>query len=685
MSVAAEATPVDTTEVVLAQFRDYLAARKAERLLPRLDAIVAAMTQKEQGEIDKARHDAKLSALQGAEQQKEDLFIAYDHLELWSLSVDWAEKCWKPGERARVISQLGTAILHHVGIATEGFQMAVSNLMEKHESTTWQAFHDPLTGLFNRAGLQNRLDHLLTRTKHSNRLLAICLIDLNDFKPINDQYGHEAGDKVLQEIARRMEEQVRKGDLVARLGGDEFLVVLESLQSMERCEKVVDGLIRAISEPIALPGVQTAQRVHPSIGVVVHPLSNADDIEGLLQEADRAMYSAKEQKHHPGQSRWLLYDAKRDDLKEKKRKASKLFQNGIIHSYYQPIISLADGKVVAVEALARIANSDGKIHGPAEFTSVMNRSEEQLLTATMIENAVYNLVELEAETGYALRVSINVRPDMATTQFCQDIVLAALDERRFSPSRITLEIVEDAKFGNRRQAYQALSRLRSMGLRIAIDDIGIGYSSLSRFKEMPIDEIKLDQSFVRDLLEKPSGLSFVTSLRDLAQDMQVQFIAEGVEHPDILDALAVMGIPYGQGYAIARPMPYADLIRWLPTWEARRGQIFPVGQSNFGMYAYHNSIIKGVKRVLKQQNPSILNPETLADIHSCPVRTERLQDAAAHLAHQALHQALGKLAAEAIQGKIPDWEALEAAEREFSFTLVGNHRLLGGAGHGTKS
>jgi diguanylate cyclase (GGDEF)-like protein len=667
-----EQAPTDlSTDTILAQLRHHLLTTKqADRLVPRLDAIAAAQEQKELGETRKVRHEAKLSVLQGAQQQEEDLFIAYDHLELWSIGIEWAEQHWDKDERHRIVCEIGTVILHQIGLTAEGFQMAVSNLMEKHESTTWQAFHDPLTGLLNRAGLHNRLEHLLVRAKYSNRLLALCLIDLNDFKPINDQYGHEAGDQVLKEIARRMEGQVRKDDLVARLGGDEFLVVLESLQSVERCERVVDQLVRAIGAPIALPGVPVAQRVQPSIGVVVYPLSAAEDMEGLLNEADRAMYSAKEQKHRPGQSRWLLYDAKRDDTKEKRRKAQKLFQSGTIHSYYQPIVSLQDGTIVAVEALARIANSDGKIHGPSEFTAFMNRSEEQLLTATMIEYAVYDLIALEDETGYALGASINVRPDMATTEFCKNLVMAVLSERKFAPTRLTLEIVEDAQFGNRRQAYRALSGLRDMGLRIAIDDIGIGYASLSRFKEMPIDEIKLDQSFVRDLLDKPSGLSFVSALRDLAQDMQVQFVAEGVEHPDILDALAVMGIPYGQGFAIAKPMPYRDLRGWILEWEARKGQMFPAGKSHFGMYAYHNSITKGIKRVLMQKNLSILNPRTLADTTSCPICTAELQDPSIHSAHQQWHRAIGELAASVVDGDVPDWEAFEAVDQAFSAELA---------------
>ena len=173
MSAAVEATQRSNQQAIIAQFRDYLAERKADRLLARLEAITDALAQKDRGDTCKVRHEAKLSALQNAEQQKEDLFIVYDHLELWALAVEWVEHHWRPGERHRVISHLGTAILHQVGDTTEGFQMAVSNLMEKHESTTWQAFHDPLTGLFNRAGMQNRLEHLLARTKHSNRLLAV--------------------------------------------------------------------------------------------------------------------------------------------------------------------------------------------------------------------------------------------------------------------------------------------------------------------------------------------------------------------------------------------------------------------------------------------------------------------------------------------------------------------------------
>jgi len=661
----------ETIDSLLGGLREFLLEKDpGSRVITRLDELRKSLRREEENRLlpDPGKWGPKIVKVENSIKER---FSVYEHVQLWSASIQWTETYWPPEQRHRILKTLGDTILRSMGAAAEGLQNALAHIAEQHESSTWLAQHDHLTGLLNRAGLSEYLEEAMERALRNERLLALCLIDLNDFKPINDQYGHQAGDKVLQEIARRMEEHIRKIDAAARLGGDEFVVVLEALPSASHLEQAMERLIRALDHPISIPEVGMSRSVTPSIGVVIYPLSGTNEAETLLRQADRAMYSIKERKNHPDRKRWHLYDCTRDDLYDKKREASLLFKYGEIIPYYQPIVRLSDGEVTGVEALARIVDAEGKLHGPAEFTTVMSKSEDRFLTAFMLDQAVSHLERMQKEQGIRIHASINMRPDLAATQFCQDIVIAAIEGRDVDASRITIEIVETEQFSNRLTAYTALSQLRALGVRVAIDDIGTGHASLARLKEMPVDEIKLDQTFVRELLEKPSGLAFVSAMRDLAQDMGVDFVAEGVEHLEILDALALIGIPHGQGFAIARPMPYEELREWLVSWEEEKNRRFPPGTTNFGLYAYHNSITKGVKRLLSQANP-IINPNTIGDVNACPVCTSNLGNPEITRLHQRLHEELGKVAKALLEGKTPDWDALSSTEEAFADHLLGH-------------
>ncbi len=469
------------------------------------------------------------------------------------------------------------------------------------------ARHDPLTSLPNRLALSEHLPQAMARARRQERMLAVAMLDLDNFKPINDQFGHAAGDFLLREIGVRLRQAMRTTDFVARLGGDEFAFVLEGLAQTEDAEVAAERIRAAIEAPIALPE-GTSVTVGGSLGMTLYPLDDADG-EVLLRHADVALYGIKERKGPRGRC-WDVYRPSQ----EKGATTTVLrglLARGQVRVHYQPIIDLQAGTVVGVEALARIEKGSRLVY-PGEFLPHLSVDERKDLSRQVLEQGLDDLRRWDA-AGLRLDISFNAEPDVLMRADALPCLDATASASGIEPSRITVELLESGEFLSLERALVRVQEIRARGVRVALDDVGSAYSSLLRLRTLPVDKIKLDQAFVRELHGRPDDLLFVLTVQALARGLDCALVVEGVETADILDALSVLGVKEAQGYAIARPMPAAALAAWLAEWVGEPATREP--RTLLGAYASH---LEWTQTLRGLPSPSML-ADKAGDAHACPI------------------------------------------------------------------
>ncbi|MGC9238634.1 MAG: EAL domain-containing protein [Acidithiobacillus sp.] len=547
---------------------------------------------------------------------------------LWGLlTITSAEKDVFDEETLRALARISRLL---------GFGLDELDLRERIEQErkvqSWMARHDALTGLPNRVALLDRIPDAMQRANRADQLLAICMLDLDDFKPINDRYGHAAGDALLRSLAQRLQGVLRKTDFIARMGGDEFALVLEGLQRLDNLEQLLDRIALAIQTPTLLPGGIEAH-TGGSLGVSIYPFDDGD-AEQLLRHADHAMYRAKIGKHHRSHF-WELYQGTEEGREEPAPYGTLLHSGGLV-PYFQPMIALASGEVVGFEALARLQQS-GLLLTPVHFLGQLNRSDQRELARRMLMEAL-ELAAEGARRGRHLEVSVNVGPDLLLDSSFTDLLRRILSQSGVAPSQLTLEILESGEFLNLALARDRIDEIRHLGVRIALDDVGSAYASLLRLREIAVDEVKLDQGFVREIGTRPEDLNFVLNVGGLAQAIGARYVVEGVEDLSILDALGVLAIPYVQGYSIARPMPAAEVWVWLEHYRPQPQPDLP--QTLLGAYAAHLQF-DAVHRLAPKVVQRLPN---LGDHGACRLgrflREHRLEDTSLAAAHCAYHVAL---------------------------------------------
>ena len=420
-----------------------------------------------------------------------------------------------------------------------------------------RAFHDDLTGLANRTLFADRLAHAAARGNRRPVAHAVMLIDLDGFKEINDSLGHETGDVLLVDVAHRLEANLRQEHTLARLGGDEFAVLVEDVQSEREAVDVATRLVDCLVAPFAVGGRSVV--ITASVGVAMTSPTEPDE-DVLLRNADLAMYVAK----RLGKSRveayepWML-----DDVVERLDLESELnggFDDDQFVLHYQPLVRLDSGEIYGYEALVRWMHpSRGLLH-PSEFITVVEEAPLIFrLGARILEMALVQAGAWQRETSLPLVISVNVSTRQLEDPTFPAIVANLLDCVDLVPGTLMLEVTESGLVGGVPAVLDVLQQLRSLGVRVAIDDFGTGYSSLAYLKDLPVDTLKLDKSFVDDLRygeRSVVGEAIVTLCTTLGLDV----VAEGIEHPDQLEALQRLGCPNGQGFLFARPLA-ADEIR----------------------------------------------------------------------------------------------------------------------------
>ena len=455
-----------------------------------------------------------------------------------------------------------------VGHGLDAFDLR-RRLQQEHRHISWLAEHDPLTGLLNRRGLRLHLEEALSQVDARGGFIAVGILDFDDFKQINDNYGHAAGDALLRTVAARMVEAVRSSDTVARLGGDEIVLVLQGMAAREDLAPMLDRVRKAVAAPVSLPGGERIVHIQASLGITIYPDDSSEPDE-LLRHADQALYAIKQQPRSFDAPFWRVYQPAIDrDHFNHLRLVRERFAAGGLRVHYQPVVELASGRVVEVEALARLDNGAGQLIPPLDFIHQLGRDGLISLTSAVLNQAVTDALRWQRTLGVELNVAVNVDPVNLASGEALAVVKDTVVVHGFPARRIVLEVLEHSDFLSFASAQDSLAELRAFGCRIALDDIGSAYSSLLRMKELPIDIIKLDQSFIRGLAERPQDLRFVQSLAQLARSLGVDFVAEGAETEDIVEALRALRVPQAQGFGIAMPMPADALGDWLAAWPQR--------------------------------------------------------------------------------------------------------------------
>ncbi len=442
--------------------------------------------------------------------------------------------------------------LHYVVILRDITQRRAQLAALRH-----QALHDSLTGLPNRALLLDRIEHAIHGARRNHRPLALMIADLDHFKEINDTLGHPCGDLILRETARRMSALMRSSDTVARLGGDEFALLLPATDPAD-ATRIADKVAREIERPFALEGHSFI--LGASIGIAMFP-EHGEDSSTLMRHADVAMYASK--REHRGHA---VYEPEQDrhGLRHLALKSElhTALESDQLKLCYQPVVDLHSGRVTGVEALVRWNHPSRGLLGPDEFIPLAERTGLiRPLTLWVLKTAARHSRAWVAH-GLELRVAVNLSAHNLHDGGLPDIVGGLLGHEG-RPVQLRLEITETVIMPGSAHALEVLNRLSAQGVRISIDDFGTGYSSLAYLKRLPIDEVKIDKSFVSAMAFDNDDAVIVRSTIDLAHNIGLRVVAEGVEDRATYDLLAGMRCDSVQGFYISRPLEADDLLTWL--------------------------------------------------------------------------------------------------------------------------
>ncbi len=494
--------------------------------------------------------------------------------------------------------------------------------IKEHKARLEQiAYNDALTGLPNRLLLRDRMQQALAQAKRHERLVAVCYLDLDGFKPINDSYGHKAGDQVLIEMGGRLQHAVRTGDTVARLGGDEFVLLMLDLYSIGELEQILGRLLQAVAQPFALPDENVT--VSASIGIALHPLDDSE-ADTLLRHANQAMYVAKQQ----GKNRYSFFDPS----EEKRATSAHSMQHEIRLAmaenqfclFYQPKVNMRTGTVLGVEALIRWQHPHKGLLAPAEFLPAIEHSPLIVELGNWVFREALSQMRAWQGEGIDMQVSVNI----AALQLQEPDFVSALKTLlgEFADVPVThleLEILETAALHDIAHVSQIMTECSKLGIQFALDDFGTGYSSLTYLKNLPAKILKIDQSFVRNLLDDPEDIAITEGILGLARAFHRTPVAEGVETVQHGSLLLNLGCELGQGNGIAHPMPAEDLPAWLnsfqiaPEWRQALGSGQPDTDFSILVIAMeHHRMVGRVLSAIKQMTPSLL-PDHLQNYHAC--------------------------------------------------------------------
>lgn len=493
--------------------------------------------------------------------------------EIWQSLIEkgyWQGEIWNRRKNGELLAELLTIstlmddqgdTLHYLGLFSD-----ITEIKAQQQALEMMAHYDMLTQLPNRTLFADRFQQAISHSIRQHSLLGVIFLDLDGFKPINDNYGHEIGDQVLIEVAQRIKACIRLDDTASRLGGDEFAILLNDISSVEHCERLVSRLLRTIQLPYRIDG--DIIQLGASMGVTLYPLDQSD-ADTLLRHADQAMYQSKQ----TGRNRYSIFDAVHD--KQILLKQSQLdnlhqaFNKNQFCLYYQPKINMRNGRIHGAEALLRWNHPQQGILEPTTFLSSMAGTELEIRIGNWVIDQTLKQLQNFHQQNRVIEISVNISAHhLQWPGFFEHLDRLLAKYPDLPAEYLQLEVLESSVLTDIQNISAIISTCREgLGVRIALDDFGTGYSSLSHLRHLPVDVIKIDQSFVRDIMDDPNDFTIVEGVIGLSHAFQHQVIAEGVESIEHGLMLMTIGCDMAQGYVIAQPMPADELGLWMEDYQ----------------------------------------------------------------------------------------------------------------------
>lgn len=481
----------------------------------------------------------------------------------------WSGEIWNRRKDGTLyIGMMTIGAVKNSNELTQYYVALFTDITQMKEHEWWLehiAHYDPLTTLPNRVLLADRLRQAMIHSQRNHQILAVVFIDLDGFKAINDEHGHDAGDEFLIAIAKRMKKVIREGDSLARFGGDEFVAIISNLERPNDCEPLLMRLLQDIAKPIQINKINL--QVSGSIGVAFYPQS-ASEADQLIRQADQAMYAAKQ----AGKNRFQFFDLNQDLAIKSLRNSLDEIRQGLQKNqfvlFYQPKVNMKTGEVIGAEALLRWNHPERGLQSPAAFLPLIEDHPLNIKMGEWVIESALEQIHQWNQQGIDMKVSVNV----GGQQLLHDTFVAHIDNSlaRYPEVRseqLELEILETSALEDIAKASSIMNAVRNLGVTFALDDFGTGFSSLSFLKSLPAAFIKIDQSFVRNVLVDSQDLAIVNGVISLAKAFRRKVIAEGVETIEHGELLLPFGCELAQGYGIAKPMPAELVPDWIENWQ----------------------------------------------------------------------------------------------------------------------
>ncbi|MEE4295583.1 MAG: EAL domain-containing protein, partial [Wenzhouxiangella sp.] len=579
----------------------------------------------------------------------------------------WAAEVWNRRKDGRLFAARQTVSVIHDESGQPARYVSlfadITELKENAEKLRRLAERDPLTGLPNRLELAHQLTRSIRSALDAGTPLAVAYIDLDGFKAVNDDFGHPVGDQILKISGERLAGSFRQSDVLGRIGGDEFVAIIEQVPAGASMQRIMSRVLEDMQQPIQL-GDQTFH-LSASIGLAWLPEQESLDGDQLIRQADQAMYEAKQ----AGRNCFRVFDAEHDHQVREVHSLVAEVRSGLVARdfvlYYQPKVNMETGEIIGAEALIRWQHPERGLLTPYEF---LPQIEGQGVMKTMghwvIMEAASQVCQWKQQ-GYQIPVSINIDGfTLLQPDFVQTLKHCLEEYADLKDGDMTIEVLETSALQDINRVHRVMAECASLGFGFAIDDFGTGYSSLTYLKRLPAAMLKIDASFVRDMLEDPDDLSILSAILGLAKSFKRECIAEGVETVQHGLLLLASGCVLGQGYAIARPMPAADLPGWLDFWRPppvwrNHGELIGGGSGALFAFVEHNAWMKQFRRFMAAPRQAGLPPlsETECALGcwlrgQSEVSDQGLPDALVE-AHDELHRVACRIASQLGRKKQP--------------------------------
>ena len=491
------------------------------------------------------------------------------YIEMWEEIAEkghWQGEIWNRKKSGEIYAELlaisslkndNNEVSNYVGMFSD-----ITNSKQQQEKLSLMAHYDVLTKLPNRVLFASHFKQAIAHSNRTGHQLAVCFLDLDNFKPVNDNYGHETGDELLIEVARRIQLCIREEDTVSRQGGDEFALLLNDINSLAQVKQTIERIHQSLAKPYLIDG--TLHNITASTGITLYPTDDGD-IDTLLRHADNAMYQAK----LSGKHRYHLFNTERDNEEVRKHhrleELDQALNNNEFELYYQPKVNLITGDVFGAEALIRWIHPENGLIPPLDFLPIIEGTELEVKVGNWVINEALLQLKTWNKKNIPIEVSVNISSHhLQSETFYFELSAALAKHPSVNSQCLQLEILESSALGDINAISGIIDTCQStLGVKVALDDFGTGYSSLTHLRNIPVNTIKIDQSFVRDMLDDPNDYAIIDGIIGLADSFNREVIAEGVETTEHGLILMMMHCKEAQGYGIAKPMPANEFPQWL--------------------------------------------------------------------------------------------------------------------------